>query len=55
MCQSYKYGGDRRLGAKTVRIGGESALPFLFDEGDMPNAPVVALEILDCEPGRLGR
>ena len=33
-----------------VKIGGESTLPFLFDEGDMPNAPVVALEILDCEP-----
>ena len=37
-------------GPKTVRIGGESTLPFLFDEGSMPNAPVVALEILDCEP-----
>ena len=33
-----------------VNIGGESTLPFLFDEGVMPNAPVIALEILDCEP-----
>lgn len=38
------------LGSKIVRIGGESTLPFLFDEGDMPNAPITALEILDCEP-----
>ncbi len=36
--------------AKAVKIGGESTLPFLFDEGSMPNAPVIALEILDCEP-----
>ena len=36
--------------SKPVRIGGETALPFLFDEGNMPNAPLVALEILDCEP-----
>lgn len=35
---------------KSVKIGGESTLPFLFSEGEMPNAPVVALEILDCEP-----
>ena len=37
-------------GTGAVKIGGESCLPFLFDEGNMPNAPVVALEILDCEP-----
>ena len=37
-------------GAKAVKIGGESTLPFLFDEGSMPNAPIVAPEILDCEP-----
>ena len=37
-------------GAGAVKIGGETTLPFLFDEGKMPNAPVVALEILDCEP-----
>lgn len=33
-----------------VKVGGETALPFLFKEGQMPNAPVVALEIFDCEP-----
>ncbi|MDD5436518.1 MAG: acetyl-CoA decarbonylase/synthase complex subunit delta [Candidatus Omnitrophica bacterium] len=37
-------------GKKVVTIGGESAMPFLFDEGNMPNAPRVALEILDSEP-----
>jgi acetyl-CoA decarbonylase/synthase complex subunit delta len=37
-------------GGKAVKIGGETALPFLFDEGVMPNPPVAALEILDCEP-----
>ncbi|MDO8525086.1 MAG: acetyl-CoA decarbonylase/synthase complex subunit delta [Candidatus Omnitrophota bacterium] len=37
-------------GAGSVKIGGESTMPFLFDEGSMPNAPLVALEILDCEP-----
>ncbi len=34
----------------TVRIGGETTLPFMFEEGDIPNAPQVALEIFDCEP-----
>ena len=33
-----------------VKVGGETTLPFLFKEGEMPNAPVVAMEILDCEP-----
>jgi len=33
-----------------VKIGGETTLPFLFEEGQMPNAPLVALEIQDCEP-----
>lgn len=37
-------------GPKAVRVGGETTLPFLFAEGDMPNKPVVALEIFDCEP-----
>ncbi len=35
----------------TIKIGGETALPFLFEEGAMPNRPVVASEIFDCEPG----
>ncbi len=33
-----------------VMIGGETALPFMFQEGAMPNKPVVALEIFDSEP-----
>ncbi len=35
---------------RSVKIGGESTMPFLFDEGSMPNAPLVALEIYDCDP-----
>ena len=38
------------VGANAVKIGGETTLPFLFGEGGMPHTPVVALEILDCEP-----
>lgn len=37
-------------GAGSVKVGGETTLPFLFKEGDMPNAPLAALEVLDCEP-----
>ncbi len=33
-----------------VRIGGQTGLPCLYDEGDMPNPPIVAYEILDCRP-----
>ena len=40
-------GGTR--GSKVV-AGGESTLPYLFDEGEMPNRPVIAMEILDVEP-----
>lgn len=38
------------VGPKGVTVGGETTLPFLFDEGAMPNAPLVAPEIFDCEP-----
>lgn len=37
-------------GRGQVSVGGETALPFLFSEGDMPNAPLAAFEIMDCEP-----
>ena len=37
-------------GASSIKIGGQTCLPFLFDEGEMPNKPVVAMEILDTEP-----
>ncbi len=33
-----------------VIVGGESTLPYLFGEGDMPKRPVIAMEILDIEP-----
>jgi len=39
-----------RSGRGPVKIGGQTTLPFLFEEGDMPHPPVVALEVLDCEP-----
>lgn len=39
-------------GSRTTKVvvGGEGTLPFLFEEGDMPNKPVIAFEILDTEP-----
>lgn len=40
-------GGTR---SKTVTVGGETTLPFLFFEGAMPNPPVVAIEIQDSYP-----
>ncbi|MEW6040138.1 MAG: acetyl-CoA decarbonylase/synthase complex subunit delta [Elusimicrobiota bacterium] len=35
---------------KTVKVGGEATLPFLHFEGEMPNRPVVALEVWDKNP-----
>jgi acetyl-CoA decarbonylase/synthase complex subunit delta len=40
-------GGTR---AKTLTVGGESALPFLHYEGSFPNRPALALEIRDRKP-----
>ncbi len=40
-------GGSR---AHTLKIGGEKALPFLFQEGALPNKPEIAFEILDIVP-----
>jgi acetyl-CoA decarbonylase/synthase complex subunit delta len=37
-------------GAKAITIGGEKVLPFLSFEGDVPNKPVMALEIQDIAP-----
>jgi len=37
-------------GPKQVKIGGEATLPFLHFEGEIPNPPVVALEIFDQAP-----
>ena len=33
-----------------VKIGGQTALPFLYGEGEMPNRPVMAMEIYDLMP-----
>jgi acetyl-CoA decarbonylase/synthase, CODH/ACS complex subunit delta len=40
-------GGTR---ARTVTVGGEKALPFLQFEGEIPYAPVIAVEIKDRRP-----
>lgn len=40
-------GGTR---TSTVKIGAESTLPFLHFEGEIPNKPVIAMEVLDYKP-----
>lgn len=40
-------GGTR---SSVVKCGGEEGLPFLFEEGLMPNRPVIAIEIFDTPP-----
>lgn len=42
-----EQGGTR---SHTITVGGETTLPFLHFEGEMPNRPVIALEITDCVP-----
>ncbi|SDP55195.1 acetyl-CoA decarbonylase/synthase complex subunit delta [Desulforhopalus singaporensis] len=37
-------------GDSAITVGGESCYPFHTFEGDMPNKPVVAMEIWDMEP-----
>jgi len=37
-------------GDKAISVGGETALPFYNFEGEMPNPPRVAFEVLDSEP-----
>jgi len=37
-------------GDKAVKISGESAYPFYLFEGEMPNPPKIALEVLDSSP-----
>lgn len=37
-------------GDKSVKIGGESVLPFHFFEGKIENKPLLALEIQDADP-----
>ncbi len=40
-------GGTR---TSTITVGGESTLPFLLQEGQIPHKPVIAMEILDIAP-----
>ncbi|MEW6170838.1 MAG: acetyl-CoA decarbonylase/synthase complex subunit delta [Candidatus Omnitrophota bacterium] len=40
-------GGTRK---KTICVGGQKSLAYLFKEGDIPYAPVIAQEIWDTEP-----
>ncbi len=40
-------GGTR---SHTLTIGGQGSLPFLSYEGNNPNRPIVAVEVLDIEP-----
>ncbi|GAF91544.1 unnamed protein product, partial [marine sediment metagenome] len=40
-------GGTR---TSTVAVGGATTLPFLHFEGDTPNPPVIAMEVLDRKP-----
>lgn len=35
---------------RAVTVGGETTLPFLHDEGEMPHRPVIALEVYDRAP-----
>lgn len=40
-------GGTR---AKTVTVGGQNTLPFLYFEGEIPHPPVIAIEVRDRQP-----
>lgn len=42
--------GDGGTRTSTVTVGGETTLPFLHFEGEMPHRPVVAAEVVDCNP-----
>ncbi len=41
-------GGTR---GRTVTIGGQNGIPFLGFDGDTPNPPAIALDVLDVSPG----
>lgn len=42
-----EQGGTR---TSTITVGGESSLPFLHFEGEVPNRPVIAMEVVDRAP-----
>ena len=35
---------------EAVKVGGENTLPFLYDEGEVPYRPVIALDVYDAVP-----
>jgi len=37
-------------GDNEIKVGGESTLPYLQFEGEIPNRPIVALEVTDVQP-----
>jgi CO dehydrogenase/acetyl-CoA synthase delta subunit len=37
-------------GDKTVKVGGETVMPFQIYEGTMPNRPLIAMDVLDAKP-----
>jgi CO dehydrogenase/acetyl-CoA synthase delta subunit len=39
-----------KLGDGEVKVGGETTLPFYLFEGEMPNRPLLAMEVYDKEP-----
>ena len=44
-----EQGGSR---SSTITIGGSTALPFLFFEGEHPNRPALAMEVFDKVPAK---
>jgi acetyl-CoA decarbonylase/synthase complex subunit delta len=40
-------GGTR---ANTITVGGETCLPFMQFEGEIPNKPIIAMEVVDRVP-----
>lgn len=42
-----EQGGTR---TSVIKVGGEASLPFLHFEGEMPNKPVIAMEVVDRFP-----
>jgi len=41
---------EEAYGSQGIKVGGETTLPFLQFEGEIPNRPVTALEVFDTEP-----
>lgn len=41
---------EESYGVNGLKVGGETTLPFMHFEGEMPNRPVTALEVFDMEP-----